>query len=83
MPKYLEDDKGKINKIIVDERVNLLEALANNGTCPKHPEGIRLYNQKYYPVNFEVGKDTFTKFYLKKVIISLKSVTRRRLHLRH
>ena len=74
---------GKIHNIIVDERVNLLEALANNGTCPKHPEGIRLYNQKYYPINFEVGKDTFTKFYLKKVIISLKLVTRRRLHLRH
>ncbi len=54
LPQYnfdLEDDKGQVTKIIVDERVNLLEAIGNKGVA-KHPEGIRLYNQKYYPVNF-------------------------------
>jgi hypothetical protein len=87
LPQYnfaLEDDKGNTSNIIVDERVNLIEALANKGTCPKHPEGIRLYNQKYYPVNFEEGTgDQSTKLYLKKVLIYSIQDPRRSLHLRY
>lgn len=55
MPQYnfnFEDENGNVTPIVVDERVNLLEALANNGVA-KHKEGIRLYNQKYYTVNFD------------------------------
>ena len=74
LPQYnfdLEDENGKVTPIIVDERVSLLEALANNGV-PKRPEGIRLYNQKYYSVNFQpsfAGEKGCCAWYLKKVIV--------------
>lgn len=53
-PKYnfqLEDEKDPNIKhnVVVDERTNLLEALANHGVS-KNKAGIRLYNQKYYTV---------------------------------
>lgn len=67
MPRYemeMEDEVGKKNKVIVDERVSLLEALGNKGVS-KQPYGIRIYNQKYYPVNFDGEKGTL---YLKKVV---------------
>ena len=73
LPRYnfdLEDDNGKVTQIIVDERVALLEALAKNGV-PQRPEGIRLYNQKYYSVSFSElkGFEGVSKaWYLKKVI---------------
>jgi hypothetical protein len=66
MPRYemeVEDASGKVVKTIVDERVSLLEALNNKGVS-KQPYGIRIYNQKYYPVNFDAEKGTL---YLKKV----------------
>ena len=66
MPQYefnLEDenDPNKTHKVVVDERNNLLEALANNGVA-KHKAGIRLYNQKYYTVRYAPDG-----WYLKKV----------------
>jgi len=74
LPQYnfeLEDenDPSKKHQIVVDERVNLIEAVGNNGVS-KHKEGIRLYNQKYYTVHFEnpSEKKPFTSIYLKKVI---------------
>ena len=71
LPQYnfeLEDEKdpNKKNQVIVDERLNLLEALANQGVT-KHKAGIRLYNQKYYTVNFNPGSKGFATLYLKKV----------------
>ena len=75
LPQYnfaLEDENNPDLKhnIVVDERVNLLEALANKGVS-KHKEGIRLYNQKYYTVHYEepAGNKPFTCLYLKKVSI--------------
>ena len=78
MPKYefeLEDDKdpSKTHKVVVDERVNLLDAIAHDGVC-KQPTGIRLYNQKYYLSHFDL-KDPKNKagpkiIYLKKVTIN-------------
>ena len=61
----LEDEKDPNIKhnVVVDERVNLIEALSNKGVA-KNKAGIRLYNQKYYPVRYdEEGKS----LYLKKV----------------
>jgi hypothetical protein len=72
LPQYnfeLEDDKdpSKKHNVVVDERVNLLEAVANSGVA-KHKEGIRLYNQKYYTVNYEAADSkAFSTMYLKKV----------------
>ena len=68
LPSYefdLVDDSNPdvTHKVVVDERGNLLEALANKGVC-KSKAGIRLYNQKYYPVHFD--EDT-QSLYLKKV----------------
>ena len=68
MPVYeleIEDDKGKTVKTVVDERVALLEALGNKGVA-KQSYGIRIYNQKYYPVNYDADKKTL---YLKKVLL--------------
>ena len=70
-------DPSKTEKIVLDERVNLIDALNNKGVCP-HPAGIRLYNQKYYTVNYDPkdpkadekeGKDVkrCDTVYLKKV----------------
>lgn len=76
LPQYnfeLEDenDPAKKHQIVVDERVNLLEAIGNNGV-PKHKEGIRLYNQKYYTVHFEnASNKPFTTIYLKKVKLKI------------
>lgn len=53
---------------MVDERVNLLDALANKGVCKASKAGIRLYNQKYYPVRYDEENNTL---YLKKVSIPL------------
>ena len=75
-PQYefdLEDpkDPNKFEKVVLDERVNLIDALNNHGVA-KHPAGIRLYNQKYYTVNHDPkdpkgeGKKIDTT-YLKKV----------------
>jgi hypothetical protein len=73
LPQYnfeLEDenDPNKKHQIIVDERVNLLEAVSNLGVS-KHKEGIRLYNQKYYTVHYEnqSEKKPYISMYLKKV----------------
>ncbi len=74
MPQYnfdLVDDKDPnvTHKVVVDERVNLLEALANQGVC-KNKAGIRLYNQKYYTTRFDENLPFANKLlYLKKVII--------------
>ena len=59
----LEDETGKATKVVVDERVSLLEAVANKGVT-KQPYGIRIYNQKYYTVSSDAEKGTI---YLKKV----------------
>jgi hypothetical protein len=69
LPQYnfqLEDEKDPNVKhnVVVDERVNLLEALANRGVT-KNKAGIRLYNQKYYPVRSDEEGNTL---YLKKVL---------------
>jgi hypothetical protein len=52
----------------VDERVNLLDALANKGVCKTNKAGIRLYNQKYYSVRYDEENLTL---YLKKVSMAL------------
>ena len=67
-PSYnfqIEDEKDPNIKhnIVVDERVNLLQAMSNSGVC-KNKAGIRLYNQKYYPVRYDDESHTL---YLKKV----------------
>jgi hypothetical protein len=82
MPRYemdLEDEKDpkKMNKVLVDEKANLLEALENNGVS-KSAAGIRLYNQKYYSVHWD---DETKTMYLKKVNCALNSGKRRRLRL--
>lgn len=58
-----ENDPTKTNKIVVNEGQNFLEAMNNNGRA-KHPAGLRLYNQKYYPVNYDAEEK---HLYLKKV----------------
>jgi hypothetical protein len=58
-----ENDPDKKHNVVVDERANLLEALANNGVA-KNKAGIRLYNQKYYTVRTDPESGTL---YLKKV----------------
>lgn len=70
MPKYnfdLEDEKDPNvkHKITIDERVNLLEAISNQGV-PKSKAGIRLYNQKYYLVRYS-DDNNVKLLYLKKV----------------
>jgi hypothetical protein len=67
-PSYnfaLEDEEieGVTHNVVVDERTNLLEALVNKGVA-KNKAGIRIYNQKYYPVNYDEEQGTL---YLKKV----------------
>ena len=62
-----DEDPNKTHKVVVDERANLLEALNNKGVC-KNKAGIRLYNQKYYPVHYDEGLKTL---YLKKVTVRL------------
>ena len=53
--------------MIVDERANLLEALANKGVC-KNKAGVRLSNQKYYTVRYDRRYEDESKtLYLKKV----------------
>lgn len=76
-PSYnfqLEDEKDPniLHNVVLDERLNLLEALSNHGVC-KNKAGIRLYNQKYYPVRYD---EETSSLYLKKVfyIISRKQV---------
>jgi hypothetical protein len=69
LPAYnfqLEDEKDPSVKhnVVVDERTNLLEALGNGGVA-KNKAGIRLYNQKYYPVRADEENSTL---YLKKVL---------------
>lgn len=59
-----EEDPNVKHNIVVDERSNLIQALGNAGRC-KNKAGIRLYNQKYYPVRFDEESQTL---YLKKVI---------------
>lgn len=59
-----ENDPSKTHDIVVDERVNLLDALQHNGVVTKSKAGIRLYNQKYYPVRYDEEKKSL---YLKKV----------------
>lgn len=69
LPKYnfeYEDEKNVKHQVVVDERVNLLEAIANKGVT-KSPVGIRLYNQKYYSTHTDTSKEGVKIFYLKKV----------------
>jgi len=78
MPRYefeLEDENNPNvkHKVVVDEKVNLVEALGNSGVA-KNKAGIRLYNQKYYTTRFDFdpkSPDDFKKIYLKKVIVNL------------
>lgn len=58
-----ENDPSKTNNIVVNEGPNFIEAMQNQGRA-KHPAGIRLYNQKYYPVRYD---DNDHLLYLKKV----------------
>jgi len=56
-PSYnfeLEDEKDPNIKhnVVINEAEILLGALANKGRAT-HPAGIRLYNQKYYPVRYD------------------------------
>lgn len=60
-----EKDPNVHHNMVVDERANLIEALANKGVA-KNKAGIRLYNQKYYPVRYDEDAKTL---YLKKVIL--------------
>jgi hypothetical protein len=60
-----EKDPNILHDVVVDERVNLLEALSNKGVT-KNKAGIRLYNQKYYPVRYDEDSSTL---YLKKVLL--------------
>lgn len=62
-----EEKEGVTHNVVVDERSNLLEALHNKGVC-KNKAGIRIYNQKYYPVNYDEDQGTL---YLKKVKLIL------------
>lgn len=50
----IEDEKDPSIKkpIVVNEGEILLEAVAHQGR-PKHPAGIRLYNQKYYLARYD------------------------------
>eukprot|EP00919_Chromeraceae_sp_WS-2016_P058833 GHVR01139809.1.p1 GENE.GHVR01139809.1~~GHVR01139809.1.p1 ORF type:complete len:120 (+),score=0.01 GHVR01139809.1:150-509(+) len=57
-----ENDPSKKHNIVVDERINLLEALSNHGVC-KNKAGLRLYNQKYYTVRYDSDSQIL---YLKK-----------------
>jgi profilin len=62
------NDPNKKNKIVMDERANLLDALAHKGVS-SHPAGIRLYNQKYYTVHYdfdEKNPKSIKTLYLKK-----------------
>jgi hypothetical protein len=55
LPSYelsFEDETGKVQKVKVDERANLLDALAKGGQCGL-PGGIRLFNEKYMCVQFD------------------------------
>lgn len=58
-----EKDPNVKHNMVVDERANLIEALNNKGVA-KNKAGIRLYNQKYYPVRYDEDSKTL---YLKKV----------------
>lgn len=58
-----ENDPSKTNNIVVEEGKNFVEAMENQGRC-KHPAGLRLYNQKYYPVRYDENQQLL---YLKKV----------------
>ena len=60
-----ENDPSKTNNVVVDEGANFVEAMGNNGRA-KHPAGLRLYNQKYYPVRYDENDQLL---YLKKVPI--------------
>ena len=60
-----ENDPSKTNNVVVDEGANFVEAMGNNGRA-KHPAGLRLYNQKYYPVRYDENDQLL---YLKKVHI--------------
>ena len=71
-----ENDPNITHKVVVDERVNLLEAISNHGVC-KNKAGIRLYNQKYYTVRYDQENETI---YLKKVFIRLSLGKRRSLY---
>lgn len=73
LPRYefdIEDpkDPNKKTKIVVDERANLIDALAHKGVT-SHPAGIRLYNQKYYMVHYDYEENnpkSIKTLYLKK-----------------
>lgn len=83
LPRYnfeYEDEKNQKHQVVVDERILLLEALANHGV-PKNPVGIRLYNQKYYLVR-PSEEGSVRHYYLKKVPYSLTLGQRRSMHLR-
>lgn len=60
-----ENDPNKKNKIVVDEGNNFIDAMQHNGRT-SHPAGLRLYNQKYYTVNYDAEDQ---HLYLKKVNI--------------
>ena len=60
-----ENDPTKTNRIVVSEGQNFIEAMQNQGRA-KHPAGLRLYNQKYYPVRYDENDHLL---YLKKVVL--------------
>lgn len=83
LPKYdfkIEDEKNPsiTHDIIVDERVSLLEAVANNGVA-KQKYGVRLYNQKYYPTRSNEDPE-YPILYFRKVVKSLSVGSWRSLH---
>ena len=59
-----DDNPDKTHKVVVDQRANLMDALSNKGVC-KNKAGLRLYNQKYYPIHYDEETRTL---YLKKVL---------------
>ncbi len=58
----IEKDDGNKEKVNIDEFANLADAFNNNGECTKKG-GVRLNNEKYYIVSYDLDKNVL---YLKK-----------------
>lgn len=57
------EKEGVMHKIVMDERLAVMDAIANEGVC-KLPGGLRLCNEKYYSVHPDLEKQSY---YFKKV----------------
>ncbi len=54
-PSYdfdLVDENDNTTKVVIDECKNLVDALEHKGRT-SHPAGVRIYNQKFYLVNYD------------------------------